>query len=110
MATKSFPVFDCDSHIVEPPAIWDEYVPALVRDAEAARVLATAYNDWVDDYAAADRRRLFPCAVLPIQSVEHSIAELRRVAKKGFRAAAVRPCFWNCRYPTLPEFDPLWRE
>jgi predicted TIM-barrel fold metal-dependent hydrolase len=22
----------------------------------------------------------------------------------------VRPCFWNGRYPTLPEFDPLWRE
>ena len=207
MVTKSFPVFDCDSHIVEPPEIWDEYVPArvrtwaktqfhfhtdtdtllingravpasreranaaevgwprwnkkevgrltpgtaewksrfgrlkgcrdpharlrdmdalgtdqvmlfpswfvrlaLVRDPEAARVLATAYNDWVDDYAAADRRRLFPCAVLPIQSVEHSIAELRRVAKKGFKAAAVRPCFWNGRYPTLPEFDPLWRE
>ena len=207
MATKSFSVFDCDSHIVEPPAIWDEYVPArvrawaktqfhfhtdtdvllingravpasrersnaaevgwpgwnkkevgrltpgtdawnarfgrlkgcrdpharlrdmdalgtdqvmlfpswfvrlaLVRDPEAARVLATAYNDWVDDYAAADRRRLFPCAVLPIQSVEHAIAELRRVAKKGFKAAAVRPCFWNGRYPTLPEFDPLWRE
>jgi len=207
MATKSFSVFDCDSHIVEPPAIWDEYVPArvrawaktqfhfhtdtdtllingravpasreranaaevgwprwnkkevgrltpgtdawnarfgrlkgcrdpharlrdmdalgtdqvmlfpswfvrlaLVRDPEAARVLAAAYNDWVDDYAAADRRRLFPCAVLPIQSVEHAIAELRRVAKKGFKAAAVRPCFWNGRYPTLPEFDPLWRE
>jgi uncharacterized protein len=207
MATKSFSVFDCDSHIVEPPAIWDEYVPArvrawaktqfhfhtdtdtllingravpasreranaaevgwprwnkkevgrltpgtdawnarfgrlkgcrdpharlrdmdalgtdqvmlfpswfvrlaLVRDPEAARVLATAYNDWVDDYAAADRRRLFPCAVLPIQSVEYAIAELRRVAKKGFKAAAVRPCFWNGRYPTLPEFDPLWRE
>ena len=205
--TKSFPIFDCDSHIVEPPAIWDEYVPArvrawaktqfhfhtdtdtllingravpasreranaaevgwprwnkkevgrltpgtdawnarfgrlkgcrdpharlrdmdalgtdqvmlfpswfvrlaLVRDPEAARVLATAYNDWVDDYATADRRRLFPCAVLPIQSVEHAIAELRRVAKKGFKAAAVRPCFWNGRYPTLPEFDPLWRE
>jgi predicted TIM-barrel fold metal-dependent hydrolase len=207
MATKSFPVFDCDSHIVEPPEIWDEYLPArvrtwaktqfhfhtdtdtllingravpasreranaaevgwprwnkkevgrltpgteewnarfgrlkgcrdpharlrdmdalgtdqvmlfpswfvrlaLVRDAEAARVLATAYNDWVDDYASADRRRLFPCAVLPIQSVEHSIAELRRAATKGFKAAAVRPCFWNGRYPTLPEFDPLWRE
>ena len=31
MATKSFPVFDCDSHIVEPPEIWEEYVPARVR-------------------------------------------------------------------------------
>ena len=27
-ARKDFPVFDCDSHVVEPPAIWDEYVPA----------------------------------------------------------------------------------
>jgi len=32
------------------------------------------------------------------------------VAKRGFKAAAIRPCFWNGRYPTLPEFDPLWRE
>jgi predicted TIM-barrel fold metal-dependent hydrolase len=207
MSTKTFPIFDCDSHIVEPPAIWDEYVPSgvrawvktqfhfhtdtdvllingravpasreranaaevgwpgwkkkevgvltpgteawkakfgrlagcrdprarladmdalgvdqvmlfpswfvrlpLVRDPVAARILATAYNDWVDDYASADRRRLFPCAMLPIQSVEDSIAELRRVARKGFKAAAVRPCFCNGRYPTLPEFDPLWRE
>ena len=183
MMTKDFPIFDCDSHVVEPPEIWDEYVPksvrawvktqfhfhtdtdllhingrvvpasrersnaaevgwprwskkevgslvpgteewkarfgrlagcrdpharlrdmdalgtdqvmlfstwfvrlALVRDAEAARVLTRAYNDWVYDYCAADRRRLFPCAVLPLQSVEHSIEELRRVAQRGFRA------------------------
>jgi len=83
---------------------------ALVRSPEAATVLARAYNDWVLDYCAADRRRLFPCAVLPLQSVEASIAELRRIAAAGFKAAAVRPCFWSGRYPTLPEFDPLWRE
>ena len=28
---KDFPVFDCDSHVVEPPAVWDEYVPAQSR-------------------------------------------------------------------------------
>jgi hypothetical protein len=28
---KDFPVFDCDSHVVEPPAVWDEYVPARSR-------------------------------------------------------------------------------
>ena len=28
---KDFPVFDCDSHVVEPPAIWDEYVPTKSR-------------------------------------------------------------------------------
>src|SRR3989440_9939952 len=207
MATNSFPFFDCTSHIVEPPRIWDEYVPAgvragvksqfhfhpdtatllitgravpasreranaaevgwprwnkkdvgrltpgteewkarfgrlkgsrdprarlsdmdalgtdqvmlfptwfvrlaLVRSAEAATILARASNDWVLDSCAVDRRRLFPCAVLPLQSVEASIVELRRIAALGFKAAAVRPCFWNGRYPTLPEFDPLWRE
>jgi hypothetical protein len=83
---------------------------ALVRDPDAAGILARAYNDWVYDYCATDRRRLFPCAVLPIQSVERSIDELRRAAKRGFKAAAVRPCFWGGRYPTMPEFDPLWRE
>jgi hypothetical protein len=24
---KDFPVFDCDSHIYEPPEIWDKYIP-----------------------------------------------------------------------------------
>ena len=205
--SKDFPVFDCDSHVVEPPAVWDEYVPArerawvktqfcfhtdgdvlmingravpasrersnaaevgwarwdkrevgrytpgtdewqarfgrllgcrdpharlkdmealgidqvmlfptwfvrlaLLRDPRARIAAARAYNDWVHDYCAADRRRLYPCAILPLQSVEGSIEELRRAAKLGFKAAAVRPCFWNGRYPTLPEFDPLWRE
>jgi hypothetical protein len=31
MTAKSFPVFDCDSHVVEPPEIWEQYVPAKVR-------------------------------------------------------------------------------
>ena len=39
----------------------------LVKNADAARICATAYNDWVNDYCAADRKRLYPCAVLPIQ-------------------------------------------
>src|SRR5512135_3140386 len=29
--TKDISVFDCDSHIVEPPAVWDEYVPQKQR-------------------------------------------------------------------------------
>ena len=30
--TKEFPVFDCDSHIYEPPEIWDKYIPQQNRD------------------------------------------------------------------------------
>ncbi|HLG70472.1 MAG TPA: amidohydrolase family protein [Chloroflexota bacterium] len=212
MPSKDFPVFDCDSHIVEPAEIWDEYVPAakrefvkehfynplvagykvlngrrypysasrsisatsswvpgrssaenrrligtyepgtpeydqhlgkvaatwnprarlndmdamgidqvmvfpshlvylpLVRNPEAATLLATAYNDWAYDYCQANPRRLFPCGLLALQDADGAIAELRRLAQRGFKTVAVRPVLWNGRYPTFEEFDPLWRE
>jgi predicted TIM-barrel fold metal-dependent hydrolase len=206
--TKNFPVFDCDSHIYEPPEVWDKYIPdnhrdfarthfyrdadrlisvkngkisfrdpnkwkypgetwhpglskqvigqvspgtkewdeqigrnrsardpmarlkdmdaagidqvmvfpstfvylPLVENAEAAHICARAYNDWVYDYCSADKKRLYPAAVLPIQDVAMAIEELRRVARRGFKSALVRPIFSGAKYPTLPEYDPLWQE
>jgi len=29
--SKDISIFDCDSHVVEPPAVWDEYVPQKQR-------------------------------------------------------------------------------
>ncbi|HMF05763.1 MAG TPA: amidohydrolase family protein [Methylocella sp.] len=206
--TKNFPVFDCDSHIYEPPEVWDKYIPQndrdfakthfyrdadrlflvrksrisfrdpdkhkyaaetwhpgltkkiigetqpgtkewdetigrnksardpqarlkdmdasgidqvmifpstfvylpLVENADAASICARAYNDWVCDYCSADKTRLYPAAVLPVQNVDYAIEELRRVAKRGFKSALVRPIIAQGKYPTFPEFDPLWRE
>jgi len=206
--TKKFPVFDCDSHIYEPPEVWDKYIPAnhrdfarthfyrdadrlisvkngkisfrdpnkwkypgetwhpglnkriigqvspgtkewdeqigrnrsardplarlkdmdaagidqvmvfpstfvylpLVENAEAAHICARAYNDWVYEYCSAEKKRLYPAAVLPIQDADRAIEELRRVAKRGFKSALVRPIFSGAKYPTLPEYDPLWKE
>ena len=205
---KNFPVFDCDSHIYEPPEIWDEYIPKanrefakthfyrnadqlflvrnsrisfrdpdkwkypgetwhpgltkkiigqtqpgtkewdavvgrnksardpharlndmdasgidqvmifpstfvylpLVENADAAYMCARAYNDWAFDYCSADKQRLYPAAVLPTQSVDFAIEELRRVAKRGFKSALVRPIIAQGKYPTFPEYDALWRE
>jgi len=39
-ATKTFPIFDCDSHIVEPPEIWDETAVSVgtsLQDSYVAR-------------------------------------------------------------------------
>ena len=206
--TKDFSVFDCDSHVYEPPEIWDKYIPQknrdfakthfyrdsdrlflvrnsrisfrdpdtwkypgetwhpgltkkiigqtqpgtkdwdetigrnksardpharlkdmdasgidqvmifpstfvylpLVENADAAYICARAYNDWAYDYCSADKKRLFPAAVLPTQSVDFAIEELRRVAKRGFKSALVRPIIAQGKYPTFPEYDPLWRE
>jgi len=206
--TKNFPVFDCDSHIYEPPEIWNKYIPQknrdfakthfyrdadrlflvrngrisfrdpdqwkypgetwhpgltkkiigetqpgtrewdekigrnksardpharlkdmdaagidqvmifpstfvylpLVENTDAAYMCARAYNDWAYDYCSADKKRLYPAAVLPTQSVDDAIEELRRVAKRGFKSALVRPIIAQGKYPTFPEFDPLWKE
>lgn len=85
------------------------YLP-LVENADAAYICARAYNDWVYDYCSADNKRLFPAAVLPTQNVDFAVEELRRVAKRGFKAALVRPIIAQGKYPTFPEYDPLWRE
>jgi predicted TIM-barrel fold metal-dependent hydrolase len=85
------------------------YLP-LVENADAAYICARAYNDWAYDYCSADQKRLYPAAVLPTQSVDYAIEELRRVAKRGFKSALVRPIIAHGKYPTFPEFDPLWKE
>jgi predicted TIM-barrel fold metal-dependent hydrolase len=206
--TKNFPVFDCDSHIYEPPEVWDKFIPEnqrdfakthfyrdadrlisvknskisfrnpdkwkypgetwhpglnkkiigsvepgtkewdavigrnrsardplvrlkdmdaagidqvmvfpstfvylpLVENADAASICARAYNDWVYEYCSADPKRLYPAAILPVQNLDYALEELRRVAERGFNAGLVRPIFSGTQYPTLPEYDPLWRE
>ena len=59
--TKDFPVFDCDSHIYEPPEVWDKYIPErhrafakthFYRDADQlvlvrnSRISFRSPNDW----------------------------------------------------------------
>jgi predicted TIM-barrel fold metal-dependent hydrolase len=83
----------------------------LVSDPDTANALARAYNDWIADFCAADRRRLFAAAMLPLQDMDLALAELRRVAKNpSFRGAFIRPMFVGDTYLTNPFYDPLWAE
>jgi predicted TIM-barrel fold metal-dependent hydrolase len=76
------------------PTLFLEYLPQ-VADAEAAAILARAYNDWVWDMTAGARERVHPVAVLPLQSPQLASAELERVAGLGFRGALFRPAFYK---------------
>jgi predicted TIM-barrel fold metal-dependent hydrolase len=80
----------------------------MVENPDAAWALARAYNDWLFDFARADRRRLVPVAVLPMQDAGFAVRELERVAKKGFKAAFIRPSFFQGRFPNHPMYAPLW--
>lgn len=67
-------------------AIWSDHI-----DAEMASAMAVAYNDYLADYCRADARRLKGIALLPLQSVEASVEELRRsVTELGFVAGFLR--------------------
>ena len=72
--------------------------------------LARAYNDWLASYCAADPRRLFGAALLPLQDPGAAADELRRaVTELGFVAGFVRPN--PCAGRSLPDqaYEPLWR-
>jgi predicted TIM-barrel fold metal-dependent hydrolase len=51
-----------------------------------------AYNRWVWDFCAADRRRLVPIAYLPMRNIDETINLLRTAAKMGFKSANI-PAF-----------------
>jgi hypothetical protein len=83
----------------------------LISDPDTANALARAYNDWIADFCAADPRRLFAAAMLPLQDMDLALAELRRAAgNASFRGVFIRPMFVRDGYLTDPYYDPLWAE
>ena len=83
----------------------------LVEDPDAANALACAYNDWIADFCSAGPGRLFAAAMIPLQNIDYTLKELRRVSKiPCFRGAFIRPMFIEGRYFTHPYYDPLWAE
>jgi len=105
------------------PTLFAEYFPAIVNP-DVAYALARAYNDWIWEQSRAAPKRLIPVALLPLQDVNFSLRELRRIAKRGFRAVFLRPSFYaqrfGCwapydtaarpRFLNHADYDPLWAE
>jgi uncharacterized protein len=63
-----------------------------IRNPATAVAVARAYNDWLADYCAADPERLRGAAMVPFQSPEGAVLELRRAREElGLCSAFVRP-------------------
>lgn len=59
-----------------------------------------AYQDWVMDFASADRRRLVPIGYVPMRDIDETIAQVKRLAKMGFRAINL---------PAFPQNASAWK-
>ncbi|MGH7934057.1 MAG: amidohydrolase family protein [Candidatus Binataceae bacterium] len=82
-----------------------------VNDPDFATAACRAYNRWLADYCNAYPERLFGAAMLPMQSVEGAVQEMRFAAKElGFRAGFIRPNPYNGRVLHSPDYNPLWTE
>ncbi len=82
---------------------------SVVPDPAAAVALAAAYNDWLAGYCAADPRRLFGAALLPLQDPAAAARELRRaVGELGFVAGFVRPNPCLGRSLSDRAYDVVW--
>ncbi|HEX9786703.1 MAG TPA: amidohydrolase family protein, partial [Candidatus Binatia bacterium] len=84
------------------------YLASVQEDAYAA-ALCRAYNNWLYDYCAADRKRLMGVGVIPVQDVKLAIAEARRaVGELGFKGIFVRPNPVKGRNIDDPYYGPLY--
>src|SRR5260370_36891809 len=80
-----------------------------IKDPERSAAACRAYNRWLADYCKPYPERLFGAAILPMQSVEMAVQEVRFAAKElGFRAGFIRPNPYKGRVLPDPEYDPLW--
>jgi predicted TIM-barrel fold metal-dependent hydrolase len=80
-----------------------------VKDPGLAAAMCRAYNRWLADYCRAYPDRLFGVAMLPMQSIDAAIEEMRFARTRlGMRAAFLRPNPYNGRMLHHPDYAPFW--
>jgi predicted TIM-barrel fold metal-dependent hydrolase len=77
-------------------------------DVELQQACFHAYNDWVNEFASYNRKRLYPIALISLEDIGEGIRELERSAKLGLRGAMI----WGSPPREKPyfsaDYDPFW--
>lgn len=81
-----------------------------LQDPELMLLCVQAYNDWIAEWASADKRRLLPQAAIPFWDLKQSVKEMERAAKLGHKGVIFggEPEFFKQPKLTDPHWDPLW--
>jgi predicted TIM-barrel fold metal-dependent hydrolase len=82
-----------------------------VQEPGLAAAMCRAYNRWLADYCRPYPDRLFGVAMLPMQSIDLAIEEMRYARRElGMRAGFLRPNPYNGRMLHHPAYAPFWEE
>ena len=79
------------------------FLAEMIKDRDTAAVSIAAYNDLVAEWAKAAPSRLYPQALLPGNSVEAAVAEVKRIAGLGLTGAE-----WDYLVTYKPVWHPYW--
>jgi len=82
------------------------------KDKALALTHMRAYNDWhIDEWCATDPARFIPCGLLPTWDIDASVAEIKRLAKKGFTAVSLNENPTKQGLPSIHNayWEPLWK-
>ena len=86
-------------------------LPARLWDPQLAAAASRAYNRWLADYCAPYPDRLFGVAMLPMQSIELAVEEMRYARNAlGMRAGFLRPNPYNDKMLGHRDYDVFWAE
>src|SRR6266508_129252 len=82
-----------------------------VQDPQLAAAICRAYNRWLADYCKPYPDRLFGVAMLPMQSVELAVDEMRYAREKlGMRSGFLRPNpYHGKKMISDPMYEPFWK-
>ena len=82
-----------------------------IKEPKLAAAVCRAYNRWLADYCQPYPDRLFGVAMLPMQSIDLAIEEMRYARKElGMRASFLRPNPYNDRMLHHPDYEIFWKE
>src|SRR5258708_1568780 len=81
-----------------------------VADPDLAAAMCRAYNRWLADYCKPYSDRLFGVAMLPMQSVDRAMQELRYARETlGMRGGFLRPNpYHGKKMFSDPMYEPFW--
>lgn len=82
-----------------------------IKDPELELACVQAYNDWLIEDWASTSNRLVPQCIVPISSVDATVAEIKRSVARGHRGVifpAVPMHLRDVPHINSPEYDRVW--
>lgn len=82
-----------------------------LTDEELRYECVKAYNDFLIDWTAPDRKRFIPIMAMPFWDVDLCVKEMHRCAKMGHKGVLMtnQPYVWNFPRITDRHWDPMWQ-